>query len=231
MRVSKKTIALVMAMVTVFALGICTLAYFTDRYEAETTATAGTLTLDGGITIANNAALLPGYGVQFTVDVANEGNKAADVLETLVLTVKDGEDNAKNLTAEKPEFAIYTSGVTLDGEGKATIAGDAVKVGNVSGNQITYSVPEFILNGGSGSNDETVDGILISEKSVTYTLVFNSTADNSFQALNLTLDYEAQAKQHSNTDAGTWGELQSTVSFAGNDAHMSVPAAQAVQQG
>lgn len=221
MRVSKKALALVMSVVTVLSLMVGTLAYFTDRFDASATATAGTLVLDlTDIETTNGTNLKPGYGAAFSFTLSNDGNKSADVLETIVVTVMKGQ-NAMNLNASAPEFSIYpASAVQMDGNNVVTsITGSAL--GTVSGNKITYAVPQFTLNGGTGTaSDEKEAGVSVSSKESEYVLVFNTNAGNDFQGLTLTLDYEAQAKQHRNTqadNAGAWTKVKSeTVNFAGS---------------
>ena len=81
---------------------------------------------------------------------------------------------------------------------------------------ITYTIPEFILNG-TGTDAETETGAVGVSKSSAYVLVFKNTAGNAFQGISVTLDYMAQAKQHRNTNNATWSTVMSeSITFAGN---------------
>lgn len=230
MRFSKKALALAMSVVTVLSLMVGTLAYFTDRFDASATATAGTLVLDvTDITTTNGTNLKPGYGAAFSFTLENKGNKSADILETVVITVMKGQ-NAMNLNATTPEFSIYPAdAVQMDANKVVTsITGNAL--GTVSGNQITYNVPQFTLNGGTGTDsDEEETGVTVSSKESEYVLVFNTNASNDFQGLTLTLDYVAQAKQHRNTqdnNDGAWTKVKTeTFNFTGGGSIAAVPEA------
>lgn len=216
MKKPKKIMALVLAIATVAALAVGTLAYFTDRIQANATATAGTMELAlTNITTGANTKMKPGVGCTVDFTLSNKGNKSADVKEVLVLR------SPVAMTAGKEEFDLYkASDVTLATDGKYTIKSGAqpLAVRSVSADKksITYAIPEFILNG-TGSAPETETGAAGTSKASAYVLVFKTTANNDFQDKTVTLDYIAQAKQHRNTDSATWSTVMTeTINFAGN---------------
>lgn len=217
MKKPKKIMALVLAIATVAALAVGTFAFFTDRIQAQATATAGTLELAlTDIRTGTNAKMKPGAGCTVDFTLSNLGNKSADVKEVLVLR------SPVAMTAGAEEFDLYlASDVTLAADGKVTVkagkspvAARAVSTDRMS---ITYTIPEFILNGTGGDEAETEPNVTSNAKSSAYVLVFKGTADNAFQGITVTLDYMAQAKQHRNTDRNTWTTVMSeTITFAGN---------------
>lgn len=217
MKKPKKIMALVLAIATVAALAVGTFAFFTDRIQAQATATAGTLELAlTDIRTGTNTKMKPGAGCTVDFTLSNLGNKSADVKEVLVLR------SPVAMTAGAEEFDLYlASDVTLAADGKVTVkagkspvAARAVSTDRMS---ITYTIPEFILNGTGGDEAETEPNVTSNAKSSAYVLVFKGTADNAFQGITVTLDYMAQAKQHRNTDSNTWTTVMSeTITFAGN---------------
>lgn len=225
MKKPKKILALVLALATVAALAVGTFAFFTDRIQAQATATAGTLklALTDIATGTNPDSMKPGTGCTVNFTLSNTGNKSADVKEVLVLQ----SDVA--MTSGKEEFDLYkASDVTLSADGKYTLKTGAQPVADRqvadNGKSITYTIPEFILNG-SGKDAETESGAVGVSKASAYVLVFKSTAGNSFQDTGVTLHYLAQAKQHRNTNSDTWTTvMDQPLTFAGNNIKV-VPAA------
>lgn len=216
MRKPKKLVALVLALATVAALAVGTFAFFTDRIQAQATATAGTLDLAlTDITTSDSTKMKPGSGSTVNFTLSNLGNKSADVREVLVLS------SPVAMTAGAEEFDLYlASDVTLTADGKVTIKDGkspvAARVVSADRKSITYTIPQFILNG-TGADAETETGAAGASKASAYVLVFKSTAGNPFQNISITLDYLAQAKQHRNTNDATWTDLMSeTITFAGN---------------
>lgn len=216
MRKPKKLVALVLALATVAALAVGTFAFFTDRIQAQATATAGTLELAlTDITTSNSTKMKPGSGSTVKFTLSNLGNKSADVREVLVLS------SPVAMTAGAEEFDLYlASDVTLTDDGKVTVKDGkspvAARAVSTDRKSITYTIPQFILNG-TGDDHENEPDAVGTSKSSAYVLVFKNTAGNTFQNVSVTLDYLAQAKQHRNTNDATWTDLMSeTITFAGN---------------
>lgn len=224
----KRIIALVLALASLLCAMVGTTAFFTDRVEAGATAKAGTLDLVLSSITKSTAAdykLKPGDGVKIDFTLSNAGNKSADVREILVLSSPDIA-----MTAAAPEFELYkSSDVTLNGN-LATIKSGAspvaVRALSSDNKKITYTIDEFILNG-TGTGAETEPEAVGTAKASSYVMVFKASAGNNFANKSVTLDYEAQAKQHRNTGPDTWATVQSeTVTFAGVDGHKAVPVKQ-----
>lgn len=217
MKKPKKILALVLAIATVAALAVGTFAFFTDRVQAKAEAKAGTLELAlSQVTLSKSTGLKPGTGCKVDFTLSNLGNKSADVKEVLVLR------SPKVMNTTTPEFDLYmASDVTLDADGKATIKANATPVATrvvaQDSKSITYTIPEFILNG-TGAGAETEGTAVGISKASSYVLVFSSTAGNDFQGITVTLDYLAQAKQYRNTNAATWADVaKESISFAGGN--------------
>jgi len=221
MKIRKRTLALVMAAITVLSLMTGSLAYFTDRMEGKAEATAGTLDLvltdtsgtANKMTVAGEStAFKPGYAVTLDYTLTNAGNKSADIKESFVLTVKNAKGEDLALTAAAPQFQIYAkSDVTIANDNTVTLKSGAKALGTVSGNQLLYHVDQYTLNG-TGTGAELETGITTNAKTGAYVLVFMTTAGNEFQNVDLTLNYVAQAKQHrnSNTSDDAWNAVYET---------------------
>lgn len=226
MKITKRHFTVMLSLLCAAALVVGSLAYFTDRIESSSTATAGTLdiVLDG-ITASKTSDLKPGEGVELEYTLSNDGNKSADVLETLVIS------STKEMTdgANPAEFEIYNAADVNLVDGIANINPGAepltVRTMSTDRKQISYAVPQFILDG-TGEGAETEPTSIGASKTGSYVLVFSASAGNSVSGAELTLYYEAQAKQHRNTNDATWNTIKTeTVSFAGNNNHAAVPSA------
>lgn len=225
MKIKKKHLTVTLAIACIVTLLVGSLALLTDRIESNVTATAGTLELGfTGIQTSKTTEFKPSEGITLDFTLSNVGSKSADVLEVLVLS----SDKAMTEGADPAEFEIYSaSDVTLSNEGVATVKDSAtpLSVRSMSSDkkQITYSLPQFTLNG-TGNGAETEEGISKTSKDSSYVLVFNKTAGNTYQGVTLTLYYEAQAKQHRNTNDDTWSIVKSeSITFAGNEGYAAVP--------
>jgi len=214
---------LILVLATVLSYAINCFAYFSDRVTGTVDTTAGTLNLDiTEFNVSQATGLKPGTGIAVDITLSNVGNKSADVLETLVLT-------SSKAMSETPEFELYPASDVIITNGVATLKDDAeplsVRTINYTRTQITYKISEFILDG-TGVGAEIEPGSLGSSKTAHYILFFRPGVSNDFQGVDLLLDYEAQAKQHRNTNSDTWEVVKSqTVDFAGDSSHPAVPAA------
>lgn len=232
----KKILASVMAVLSVAALIVGSLALFTDRFQSKTEITAGTLDLVLSQTwAADNAAVAgnfkPGEALKLNYSLANEGNMAVNVRETFVLScdvpLNDPSavtmvNNPGNINAH--EFDIYNAeDVTIAADGTVTAItgspltctrGEYVTEGGKTWYKLTYQIPEFIMNG----SIENVDDAIGLSKSGSYVLVFRNDVSNEFQEANIIVEYMAQGLQNGNTGAETWTDakvITETVNFGG----------------
>lgn len=224
---NRKRLTIVLAIALVLSLVMGTMAYFTDHIVANTDAVAGSLDLTLTTPLVSKTDnFKPGEGISISFTLANDGNKSADVLETIVLTSTEPMTGTESKLCE---FELYlASDVTVtDGVAKLAQNAQPIAVRSVSndGTQVTYAIPQFVLNGtGTNPEIEPEANDKISKES-SYVLVFHPESTNNYQDVTLTLDYEAQAKQHRNTGDDTWAIVKTeTVTFAGNTAHQAVPA-------
>ena len=130
----------ILAITCVFALLVCSLAYFTDRVEMNAKITAGTVGIaedatnnwtnqlqnaDGSLVLDN---INPGDSRSLKYTVTNTGNKAVDVRHTIKLSVVDAAGNAKYMT----------EGLDVNGETMLQFdifkASDVVKTSEANGN-------------------------------------------------------------------------------------------------
>ncbi len=224
MKIKKKSINIFLSIACIVTLVVGSLAFFTDRFYSTSTATAGTLELDfTGITTSKTTGFKPSEGITLDFTLANDGNKSADVLETIVLSSSE----PMTAGANPAEFELYkASDVTLtNGVASVNASATPLSVRSMSSDkkQITYAIPQFVLNG-TGDGAEIEGGVTATSKESSYVLVFNKAAGNNYQGVTLTLYYEAQAKQHRNTNDTTWNVVKSeTITFAGNDNYAAVP--------
>lgn len=200
-----------LGVVTALCLMIGTLAVYTDRFQSRTEYTAGTL--DIVLTenwTADNAILAdtykPGTALKFNYSLANNGNLAASIRESIVLSFEK-----QISTGGDREFDLYpASAVTVDAKGNVTaITGTALSpvygTGTKDGKTVytlTYTPDYFTLNGTGSDGQSVANGK--NGYSCCYYLVFNVDVDNSFQNVNLGLEYLAQALQYNNTGDETW---------------------------
>ena len=200
------------------------MAYFSDYAVTDAAGTAGTvaLALDSDINLldANGMDILnPGDMRDASFQITNSGNKSIDVRTTVALTALDHEGNAIDFTGAadaQSEYDLYfASDVELvEGKGYAPKA-DAkpIEAKSIDGNVITYTLPEYILNGNSDMYDEveSVDGVDAFAHDYDLVLVFKGETGNEWQASSVTMDVIVEAKQHENTGAGWDIVAQETV--------------------
>ena len=191
------------------------MAYFTDYAVTSAEGTAGTvaIALDSEINLldANGMDILnPGDQRDGAFTVTNMGNKSIDVRETIALTALDREGNPMAFTGDaesQSEFDLYLRSDVeeVPGEGFKPMAGaKPLAVKEINGNVITYTLPEYSLNGNADeyAEVETIEGVDAFAKENDFVLVFKGEAGNDWQAAEITVDVIVEAKQHENTGAG-----------------------------
>lgn len=212
----KKKATAFMGLVAALCLTVGSLAVFTDRFQAQTTSTAGTLdiVLDEAWSTDNATlaqAYKPGTALKLNYTLTNEGNMSADVRESFALTF------GKTISESAHQFDLYpASAVTVDSAGNVTaITGTALTPTFSSDKKVlTYALdqlPQFTLaaKGQTGASREA-----------TFYLVFNTNVDNTFQNVSVAVDYLAQALQHDNTGTNTWSDakvISQSITFGGAD--------------
>lgn len=226
----KKFLSLALVLAIGATLLVGTTAYFTDRVSTNATTTAGTVTLElDASTLAASMLdadgkdiLNPGDQRVINYELTNTGNKSVDVREKIVVTSSVAMDKV----AAQAEFEIYNASDVefVAGRGyapKASATPLAVRSISEDGKQITYNVPEYVLNGNASLGDENREiesGIDTDKNAGNYVLVFKGASSNAFQGATVTVDILAEAKQHRNTDASLWSEIATeSVTFGGVD--------------
>lgn len=140
-------------------------AYFTDYATQSATGTAGTLSiaLESDINLLNEDGqdiLNPGDIRSGSFTVTNMGNKSADIRTTIALTAYDRDGAPIDLEGSATTQSMYDLYLAKDVEyvdGRGNIPKQGVQplqTKNVNGNVITYSIPEYSLNGNSDLYDE-----------------------------------------------------------------------------
>ena len=236
----KAAIALSLAFVLLIGSSF---AYFTDYATTQANGTAGTLAiaLDSDINLLDENGmdiLNPGDIRSGSFTVTNMGNKSADIRTTIALTAYDRNGQPIDLEGSattQSMYDLYLAGDVelVDGQGhKPKEGAQPLQLKVINGNVITYSIPEYSLNGNSDLYDEVetiTAGInqLVSPfapaefdfwfeeeiipgisslpeyaKDCDFVLVFNTAAGNEFQGSVVRIDVIVEAKQHENTQAG-----------------------------
>lgn len=140
-------------------------AYFSDYAAQSTTGTAGTLSiaLDSDINLLDENGmdiLNPGDVRSGSFTVTNMGNKSADIRTTIALTAYDRNGDPIDLEGSATTQSMYDLYLAddvqyVEGQGNKPKAGaHPLQTKNISGNVITYSVPEYSLDGNSDLYDE-----------------------------------------------------------------------------
>lgn len=158
----KAAIALSLAFVLLIGSSF---AYFTDHASVSTNGTAGTLaiSLDSDINLLDENGmdiLNPGDIRSGSFTVTNMGNKSADIRTTIALTAYDRNGQPIDLegsATSQSMYDLYLAGDVelVDGQGHKPKAGaQPLQLKVINGNVITYSIPEYSLNGNSDLYDE-----------------------------------------------------------------------------
>ena len=240
MKITKKKLTAVIAVMTVVTLLVGSLAFFTDREDAKATITSGKasdiikVTPDGteegskdpGTSLENlweknnpdeQKYIEPGDDVDLSYTLTNIGEGDIDVKETIIITVKDASGAAMNLTANEPEYRLFQA-VQFDTNGAIDgVVGplNVVSIEQISDNQIKYTLAGFTLEKGEGA-------------ALAYKLVMNKYAGNAFQASTCTVDYLVEMRQHvDGIDADEqWDAMRTDkITFASQANYSVVPAA------
>lgn len=200
-------------------------AYFTDRAETGAKGQAGTVRVDltemKDFSDGETTVLNPGDSVDASMILSNTGSKSIDVRTTIKLTssvpMTDADGQCEYELYNTEDALVSDQGFIIDPE--ATPIGE--RVVSEDGLTITYTIPEYTLDG----SVETGDGEGNSH-TYDYVLVFRGDSKNSFQESTVTVDVLAEAKQHRNTTDETWETVASEHYTVGAiDSENVVPAA------
>ena len=217
-----------LALAMALALMVGTFAYFTDRIgkDASVKTATTTITTDPGtdheddltakwtaVNAAAKANFNPGDKVDLSYTLANTGELAVDVRETFVIT------SSKAMKDNAPQFRLFSS-ITKDAAGATDGGNVVVTEKKIDATHYMYTITAYSLNG----SDETVSGTTATSVDKEYYLVFDKTADNSFQGATCTIDYLVEAKQHSD-GANDWTTAATGNLTLGGQAIKAVPAA------
>lgn len=191
-----------MAIVTVMALLIGSLAFFTDRVAANATVTTMPTAVDvvpvdpgnndkeidltdfWGKIEGNAQAKVnynPGDRMDLSYDLKNKGSMPVTVRETIIIT------SGEPMTDGAPEFVLCSSTTAGTYGGFKAVGSLATKV---STTQYKYTTVSDSIAAGS-----------VVDKA--YFVVFNENADNDFQGVTCTINYLVEALQAD----GSWTEI------------------------
>jgi len=206
---TRKRISIALAVVCCLSLMVGSFAFFTDRADADASATAGNIdlvftdlskaaehkvasqtnTLDNVWTDGEISAdiMNPGDNFDLGYKVANTGSKSIDVKTQIVLT------SSVALTDNAEEYKIVVAGQTI-----TPVKSDDDKT-------LTYELAQITLNG-AGEGAEVEDGVTVTEQEYDVYLAFDRLAQNKFMDSTVTVELDIQAKQHRNTEASDWVE-------------------------
>jgi len=214
----RNRLALLAVLACVVSILIGSIAFFTDRVSGTTADTAGTLDLvfkdisssatgANGIVSPNSHALdkvwetgnlasapilNPGDYFDLSYTISNEGNKSMDVRQRLVVTSTEPMSDTEG-------FQLTVTGENYDTKAvQGTLSKDALS--------LTYELSDVLLNG-VGEGAETEKGISWTDQTYTVRLDFLIGSDKDFMGAGVTVDIDAQAKQHRNTDDSLWEKL------------------------
>ena len=214
---TRKRLTAATAILCVLSLLIGVAAYFTDRESASAGATAGNMDLvftdisasktgTNGITsnnefaldkswensiVADGAIINPGDYFDFSFELSNTGSKSMDVRQQLIVT------STTPMTEGAEEYTLTIIGGNNSTAVTGTLSDDKMS--------ITYDLTDIILDGSVETETGAVDGKHIVR------LDFASSAGNAFMGSAVSVSYNAQAKQHRNTDDSdwaNWGEVK-----------------------
>jgi hypothetical protein len=179
------------------------LAYFSDVYQGSTSMTAGTLYLEGSAKFYINDETMqdeatdddlecinPGDTVIVVFTVTNQGSKSTWVKSFFTLSAP-GLSGSQLSSAFTVYEGVGTSGsvLTADSESGSVSFSDA-NAAVLNGTIETESAAQ-------GSNNGRT-------RTMTFTIVFDSSAGNSFQDAKIDVDYEVKALQYRNNPSPDW---------------------------
>jgi len=221
MKFSKKRMTGMLAMAMVVALGVTSLAIFTDRSQSTATAKAGTLDLqltqswaeDNKETLSHFA---PGDILDLNYTLVNDSTLAAKVREKFVIT-SDKEIPADTFQIWKKSDLAQNSDTGFWAPKNTSVKPIQALVDTAWNGTImysTYTLPQFLMDGThadqnvaetSPNTDTNTKGQVYANNSAAdhYVILFNKNALTSVGGANIGVEYLAEAMQNSGTNSAT----------------------------
>ena len=199
----KKIIAILFCLPLAAALIVGSLfAFFSDIYTGTQDVAAGTLVLSGSAIFYINGSdqeadendlkcLNPGDTIKAVISVENTGSKSAWLQGVFGLS-------APGLTGTQFEnaFTVYP-GDTTSGTPLTVTAGS---------NSVSFTDNGTAILDGTYETETTTGAIQSTTTEMIYTIVFDSGANNDFQAAAISIEYAVKALQYRNNPAPDWDE-------------------------
>ena len=186
-------------------------AFFSDVFSGTQEVTAGTLVLVGSAEFYLNGSstpatetqlecINPGDVIKAVIEVENEGSKSAWIQGSFSLSV-EGLNSSKVADA----FTVYEGTNTLGTPLVMSNAGDGVSFTDAGTKVLdgTYEKEDALIYSGALEDTET---------SMTFTIVFESTADNDFQGAVVSIGYSVKALQYRNNPSPNWANAVALIS-------------------
>lgn len=224
---TKNRITKYVAIGAALSLLVCSFAFFTDREEHQTDATAGNIDLqwvdtsvktgsnnefaqdkvwDNGALVTDGNIINPGDYFDLSYDLNNGGSKSIDVRQKIVLT------SSEPLTAANEEYKLTITG------GNDTVA-VVPSAEESTATKLVYNLADIIIDGSKESEDGAKDG------KYTVRLDFAKAAKNAFMDSTVTVDLYVAAMQARNTETSDFPEFTQMASIMTNSAWEDAPVA------
>lgn len=199
-KTTRKRISVALAVVCCLSLIVGSFAFFTDKETQSASAQAGNINLTWQNHAENltdaaedttwktgfdaDGVMNPGDTYDFSYVVANAGSKSIDVKQTITLTSVEPITNLN-------EYVLTITG------GEDSVA--VVPTPNADNTVLTYELKDIVL---SGSVETETDAAVSEDYEVE--LEFSLGAKNAFMDNQVSLGYQAYAKQHRNAPDAEW---------------------------
>ena len=220
MKFTKKRLTGLLAVVVVAAIGVTSLAIFTDRSQSTATAKAGSLDLQLTQDWAgdNETALshfAPGDILDLNYTLTNDSTLAAKVREKFVITSDKAIPADTFQIWVKSDLVKSASGLWAPADDTKSPVATLNDSTWAADKYATYTLPQFVLDGdhddqkgfadriATPNTDASDDDMIYANNSELdhYVILFNKNAVNSVGGAKITVKYMAEAMQHLGTGA------------------------------
>lgn len=194
MKNKKKTIALLLFVISFVMIIGTSLAYFSDVVKGTGTLKAGTLDITGSLEMYVNRSETPVTSI--------ENFNPGDIVVVKTNITNGGNKSAHIRTVLNSATSTFTPGMVKIASGEKT----ATQMEELSTSMtIPFESTPKIING-TGANAETeTNGVTKYEE--VFTLYFDEAATNAEQGKTLTLDFTVQAMQYRNNSTPVWSDV------------------------